>query len=59
MEIPNPPDKEFKVIVMKIFIRVERRVDELRTSTKDREYKKEPIKLKNTINEKYTRGSQE
>lgn len=45
MEIPNPPDKEFKVIVMKIFIRVERRVDELRTSTKDREYKKEPIRV--------------
>ena len=29
MEISNQPDKEFKAIVIKMLIRVERRVDEL------------------------------
>jgi len=33
-KINNLPDKEFTVIVIKMFTRLERRVDELRTSTK-------------------------
>lgn len=45
METSNLPDREFKVIVIKIFTELRRTVDELRrTSTKRYKIKKEPVR---------------
>jgi len=54
MEISNLPHEEFKVMVIKMLTKLERKVDEL---NRDRKYKKECIraeeyiKMKNTVRE--------
>lgn len=57
MEIGNLPDKEFRVMVIKIFTRLEgRRVNSGRNSTR-RIYKKDQLELKNdTITRMKNRG---
>ena len=61
MEISNQPDKEFKAIVIKMLIRVERRVDELSENfNKEIENSKEPVRAEkySNCNKKYTRENQ-
>lgn len=56
----NLPDKQFKVMLIKMFTRLERRVVELSENfNKVIKYKKEPPELKNAITEikKHTGGN--
>lgn len=52
MEINNMPDEKFKVMVIKILSRLEKRVDEfIRSSTKKENTKMNQSELKNSVNE--------
>lgn len=44
MEISNMPEKEFKVMIIKILTGHEKRVDELRIQQRHRKYEKEPTR---------------
>jgi len=45
MEISNKPDREFKVMVIKILTGLEKRLEDLNdTLDRDRKHKKEPIR---------------
>lgn len=61
METTNPPDKEFKIMVITMFTGLEKKVDELiENFNKDIENKKKDQSgLKNTKNKKYTRENKQ
>lgn len=56
MEMNNLPEKEFKVMVIKMLTKVRKRMDK-----HSENFKKEPIRVEkyNNINEKYTSGNQQ
>ena len=48
VDVSNMPDREFKVMIIKIVSRLEKKVENI-SETLSTQIKKEPIKIKNTI----------